>query len=401
MVEDAPIALVLDLPGGVIQDFSKLPECAGVVVFEGADTKAILIAASANVRSLVRRKLVASEGAATGRTVDLSGIVARLVVYQVESALEADAVYLKQARERLPHAHRVVVERWRAWFVHVDPDAEHPHWSKTNLMGLVAPRSASTGTSGGKSGVYIGPIPDKDSAGRLVELAIDGFDLCRYHNVLAQAPRGTPCAYKEMARCPSPCDGTESLGEYRARTREAVQGLVESTREAVRDTLTKRLGAARAAEDMALAGRCARSLTRLDELGTRTFSHLHSLDSWKLVFLTPLRDSSAARQVRLIAFAGGRLYEVCDISPDAAKVGALDLAERLAKWASVPINPLNADIDTIALVTRHVCAPVKKRLAMLRWEEACDPALLYRAIQKAARKDGASIMPEDRELESA
>ena len=43
----------------------------------------------------------------------------------------------------------------------------------------------------------------------------DAFDLCRYYNVLVEAPHGKACAYKEMGKCPAPCDGSISLEQYR------------------------------------------------------------------------------------------------------------------------------------------------------------------------------------------
>src|SRR6185295_16204268 len=100
------------------------------------------------------------------------------------------------------------------------------------LLGLVAARSASAARDlpdprllALARGVFIGPIADKDTAGRLIERTIDAFDLCRYHHLLVQAPRATACAYKEMGRCPAPCDGSETMAGFRARTLAAAAHL--------------------------------------------------------------------------------------------------------------------------------------------------------------------------------
>ena len=62
------------------------------------------------------------------------------------------------------------------------------------MIGLVGKGSAGTsvGPGGGAlpPGVVLGPLPDKDAAGRMIETVIDCFDLCRYHHILVQAPHG-------------------------------------------------------------------------------------------------------------------------------------------------------------------------------------------------------------------
>jgi hypothetical protein len=89
-----------------------------------------------------------------------------------------------------------------AWFIHVNPDANFPRYTKTIDLLI-------------RTGILIGPIEDKNAAGRMIELIESCFDLCRYYNILVEAPRGKACAYKEMGKCPAPCDGSISMPQYR------------------------------------------------------------------------------------------------------------------------------------------------------------------------------------------
>src|SRR3982751_4909282 len=89
-----------------------------------------------------------------------------------------------------------------AWFIQVDPTNNFPRYIKT-----IAPL--------GKRGSVIGPLEDKHAAQKLIQLVEDCFDLCRYYNILVESPNAKACAYKEMGKCPAPCDGSISLEQYR------------------------------------------------------------------------------------------------------------------------------------------------------------------------------------------
>ena len=102
----------------------------------------------------------------------------------------------------------------QGWFIHVDPDAQFPRYTKTT-------------EPTGRSGQIIGPFVDKHAAARMIELIEDAFDLCRYHHILTQYPNGKACAYKEMGKCPARCDGSISIEQYRRLIDMSVAGLSE------------------------------------------------------------------------------------------------------------------------------------------------------------------------------
>ena len=130
------------------------------------------------------------------------------------SSFEADWAYLQIARELLPHAYGALLDKWRGWWVHCNPDAPFPRWVKT-----ARPYAAPMG----RAGTYLGPVHDKHAAQRYIESIENAFDLCRYHHILVQSPAATACAYKELGRCPAPCDGSISMDAYRDLVREAVE----------------------------------------------------------------------------------------------------------------------------------------------------------------------------------
>ena len=78
-----------------------------------------------------------------------------------------------------------------AWFVHVDPDAQFPRYAKTIDIAE-------------KSGLCFGPVEDKHAAARLIELMEDAFDLCRYYNILVQAPDGRACSLQRNGQMSRP-----------------------------------------------------------------------------------------------------------------------------------------------------------------------------------------------------
>jgi excinuclease UvrABC nuclease subunit len=152
------------------------------------------------LRHSLKRRLQGEEITLTKR-IDYREIVRKIYWRRVDSAFEADWVYLEIARQVFPSSYQGMVGFRPAWFIHVDPEAEFPRYVKTVKLAE-------------KSGTYIGPLEDKHAAARLIEIVEDAFDLCRYYNVLVEAPHGRACAYKEMGKCPAPCDGSISMAQY-------------------------------------------------------------------------------------------------------------------------------------------------------------------------------------------
>ncbi len=160
---------------------------------------------------------------------------------------------------------------------------------------------------------------------------VDAFDLCRYPNILKQAPRGVACAYKEMGRCPAPCDGTEALELYRVRVRVAAEsvGAPAAERGAGLALEMKRGGAGGPVEDASVLKKVLDRVQSLDSSGLRG---VMTMDRFRHV----VAAAGAKRgEARLYGWIGGRLVRVADVTPkDEAEISAV-INETLAGYVEM------------------------------------------------------------------
>jgi hypothetical protein len=405
-INDAPVASLMNVPpaGEGEPDTLTLPASPGVAIFEDRQDQAVFIAVSGNLRELARRRLLTpSPDQPRSWHTDYRAITSRVLAIPAASSLEAEAIYLHHAQTRLPLAYATVIERWRPWFVQVDADAEHPEWGKTNLPASATaparPRQASKGVAprSSDSCLTLGPIRDKDAAGRMIELTVDGFDLCRYPNLLAQSPHAAACAYKEMGRCPAPCDGSEPMPAYRARVREAAEAVCASTRPAIRAQFESRMRDAAERHDFELAARCKRALDRMTQLDAPASAFAEDLSRWNLAIVT---RAPRVRAARVLAFVGLRIVPIADaLVPDmrSAQAAAHDLTAALHTLARSASDTRSAAVhmNHIAAVARFLALPAKKRRAeALAIDDRLTSASLAKALSKLARAADSEPSPE-------
>src|SRR5207302_8068877 len=174
------------------------------------------------------------------------------------------------ARRLFPDTYQGMVGFRPAWFVHVNPDANFPRYTKT-----IDPTT--------KTGVLLGPLEDKHAAARLMQLAEDAFDLCRYYNILVEAPRAKACAYKEMGKCPAPCDGSISMDQYRRMIDWSARTLVEPGPMVAQETLRMQ----QAAADLRFesAAKIKAFVATLAQFGKGSFRHARQLRDFKFLAL--------------------------------------------------------------------------------------------------------------------
>lgn len=359
---------------GATLDPSALPARAGVVVFEAADARAVLVASCADLRAFAAARLGAQ--AAPGRA-DLRPVTARVRAGVVGSAIEGDIACLEIARSRLAATYRALADRWRGWFIHLDPDAQAPTWRKTDLNDLAAHPPA---------GSLLGPIADKDSAGRLGEWLDDVFDLCRFPRELALAPHGKPCAYKEMGRCPAACDGSEPLDAYRSRVRAAIALAVDGPETEIRAT-DAAMRAASEAHDFESAARLRARGEALAKWGKGPWAHTGPLDRFAAMLVLPGHRFGWAR---LIVLAGGSWHWLADVSADEAKRAWADIAPavRTLRDQAAPFPFTTEAIERIGLVSRHWFKPIprghRRRATILDLRHWPQEKAVVKAIQAAS-----------------
>ncbi len=378
----------------------------------------LLIALTADIRALARRRCAPSHdqpvtdssgGAKKGASLDLRPLTSRILAWETGSAFEAEAAYLLLARERLPHVYRAVTERWRAWFVRVNPDDEFPEFTKTNLASEAdfVRRGVSLDVRRGApptpreaieqhdaSPVLLGPLRDKDAAGRFIEQVVDTFDLCRFYRTLVQAPHATACPYKEMGRCPAPCDGSEPMPSYRARVRAAADALARGSisRDAFRKTLDDHMRTAAATHDFEAAASAKAVLGRLAAFDKPLFAHICDVSRSAFLIAAPTQGGPPA--ARLFVFAPAlnaaftRLADV-PLSSETIATPPAELTDAIVRalraGSSSPIDQQTL-ADSLGLLGRWLTKPrTKSRVRTARLDLDADTAALTRALTDVLR----------------
>ncbi len=197
-------------------DLRKLPGGGGVCALLDRQGQLILSFSAQDLRRALARRLLPSEEAATRPRTNLRAVAGQVWWTPTYSQFESALAYLGIARVLYPKNYQKELAFGPAWFARCDPEAEHPRWFADRF-------AFNSGT------VDVGPFNDRRSCGRFIDALEDLFDLCRYHDVLKLAPIGQACAYKEMGRCPAPCDGSISMPNYRSMISASINLAVESS----------------------------------------------------------------------------------------------------------------------------------------------------------------------------
>lgn len=194
-----------------------LPAGGGVYLLTDAADRIIQLASAASFRRTLAARLAdraSEQGDATtasaSRRADLRAVARKVWLASAFSAFETNWRYWRIARALYPKRYLKMLGFGPAWFVRADVDQPAPDLVASKIIG---PPGELT----------LGPLPRRRDAERLIAALQDAFDLCRYHAILQQAPSGQPCAYRDMGKCPAPCDGSIPMDEYRAMLRQAVQ----------------------------------------------------------------------------------------------------------------------------------------------------------------------------------
>lgn len=379
LLDQTPVSHQVEVAADQEPDWLALPARPGVIALEDGQRRSLLLATTSDVRAWARRRLAPSteDDRRSALRPDHRAVTRRLEAIEVGSSLEAEVIYLAQARARMPLVHRVVSERWRPWFVHVDPSAEFPLWSKTRLG---APGESLPPASG----VLLGPLENKEVAAKLIDRVTDAFDLCRDYRLLMQAPNARACAYKEMGRCPAPCDGSEPMPSFRARTGRAVEMLLRGL-DAARAAVEADMKAAAAATDFELAAMLKQQLDRLEALSTPALAHLYDLRRWRMAAVMPTARAGVGR---VLVLAGGRLAIAGEATADmdraeAGRLATCVLNAAVTAWPDELPEP--AQLDTLAPVTRWLHAPKSRRRGvMIRLDDLRDPGEVAARLCDAA-----------------
>lgn len=300
-----------------------LPAKWAIYLMGDADDQPIQLLCVKNLRASVRRRM-ADVTAAPSKRVDYRSLVRRICWKRVDSAFEADLAFLDIAREVFPKSYRKIVTLRPAWWVHIDPDAAFPRWTRTDDA---SPRP----------GVLLGPLAEKGQAQKLVEVLEDLFDLCRYHNVLVQSPNGPPCAYKDMGKCPAPCDGSVSMQQYKALVRWSVATLTDPEPES--SDQAERMQTAAAELRFELAGKIKQFIDGVKSLRTGERRFVRPIERFAYLSVQP---GPVPGQAKAFVCGHGGTEQVLGLLGRPIEIPAI----------SLPTGPV--DPEQLSIVTQHL-----------------------------------------------
>ncbi len=323
-------------PAGDFEAFLKQAPARWVVyLLADEQDQPVQLLCVKNLRASLRRRLSGEETITLSKRVNYRQIVRHVYWRRVDSAFEADWIYLEAARRLFPASYQGMVGFRPAWFIHVNPEANFPRYIKT-----IDP-TVSTGR-------IIGPVEDKHAAARLIELAEDAFDLCRYYNILIEAPNGRACAYKEMGKCPAPCDGLIGMDLYRKMIADSTAAIVEPQRFIV--DLKHRMQEAAGRLQFELAARLKAKIEQLSKLGCGAFRHARLLGDFR--FLS-LQRGPRAEMAKIFLITVGGIEEILGLIGEPRQPAEiLQYVLACSAIAGEPITP--EGIERIGLVSHHL-----------------------------------------------
>jgi excinuclease UvrABC nuclease subunit len=360
-----------------------VPARWAIYLFSDAEDRPVQLLCVKNLRASLKRRLGGSEEIGPSRRVNYRDVVRHVRFKRVDSAFEADWLYYEIARLLFPESYQGMVGFRPAWFIHVNPEADFPRYIKTTDLS--------------RPGLYIGPVEDKHVAARLIHLVEDLFDLCRYYNILIDAPDAKACAYKEMGKCPAPCDGSISMAQYRHVIDWSARTLVDPA-DAVR-THTARMEQAAASLRFETAAKIKAYVEQLSQLGKGAYRYARWLKDFQFV---AFQHGPRPGTVKVFLISLGKIKELaCMIDEPHWPAELLGLllgaVERPAARNEPPVCEEKPGADTvqfmgvdlecaerIGIVAHHLFAARTSRGLFIRLDELDEKGIIkaYRDLQK-------------------
>ena len=368
-------------PSGDFEAFAKrVPAKWVVYLLTDALDQPIQLLCVKNLRYSLKRRLGGEEPIGPTRRVNYRDIVRHVHWTRVDSAFEADACYYEAARRLFPDSYQGMVGFRPAWFIHVNPDASFPRYTKTIDLLI-------------RTGVLIGPIEDKHAAARLIELIESCFDLCRYYNILIEAPNGKACAYKEMGKCPAPCDGSISLPQYR-RLIEWSARVVTEPADYIREQ-TRRMQQAAAELRFETAAKIKAYIEELSQLGKGPFRHAGRLQDFQYLCL---QRGPQAGTMKVFLLTPGQIQMIlCVLNENFKPSEVMRLALSGAADQTTELDP--SGVERIGIISHHLFSAKATHGVFLPLATLDEKSIAkaYRDLQKqpaAEETEGEGIVKE-------
>ena len=351
-------------PEGDFQAFLKsVPGKWVVYLMTTEDDRPVQLLCVKNLRASLERRLGEGEAPAEAgdvgpsRKVNYREIVRRIRWRRVDSAFEADVIYLEAARAIFPQQYRGMLGMRPAWFVHVNPDTTYPRYVKTIDPSV-------------RTGVYFGPIEDKHAAQKLVHTMENLFDLCRDYSILTQSPNAGPCAWKQMNKCVGPCDGSIDLEAYRQIVAFSAKVLADP-QDYVREQ-TRRMQQSAAELRFETAHKIKAYIDQLSVLGKGSFRHVRPLSDFRFIAFQRGPRSGTAK---VFLITPRRIDEVADLIAEPSPAGELlrQILTLARDREGDAVDEIGA--ERIGVVAHHLFMPKSRQGVFLSLETIDEKSL--------------------------
>lgn len=341
-------------------DLRQLPARPGVCVLLDKHGKVVVPLALSNLRSGLQARWKAPDSGSS-RRVDLRAVVRKILWFPAHCQFETDLLYLQVLRSFVPES--VWPKLPAAWFVEWRVADPTPHPIVTRLPS--------------DKELILGPFRDERSASQYVEAAADWFDFCRYPRILARYPDARACAYKDMHRCPAPCDGSVSMDAYRQQLETAFRSLAHPA-DFLR-SLKLRMDAAAADYQFESAGRIRSLIETVSKAVDGKWKHVAPLQHFRYVVV---QKSWKCGVAVVLAIDPTRWDVVAVCRNDPRDVVALH--NTLMRWFDADsLHRRSADPGLIGVASQDLLSSRRRRA---RWIslDTLTPLTLQQAIEAEA-----------------
>lgn len=292
-------------PGDLEPTLAQVPGKWGVLLLCDHGGAPLQLICTRNLRAMLRRRFEpTAEPQLPTKRLDYRSLVGSVRWQRVDSELEMDLVYIDAARVCFPIHWRSLIPDRRAFFVRVDPSQRFAEFERI--------------TEPAGEGLIFGPFIDKTKADRWIDQVRDAFDLCRYHHVLVQSPHGKACTYKQMGKCPAPCDGTVTVDRYRENVSRALA--MASYPQRGLESLTQEMKRLASALEFEAAGRVKGRIGLLQSLGGGSSRQIRPLGAFDYLSVQPGPRKGTAKLFRVRADGVSEVGGLRDESFDLAEV---------------------------------------------------------------------------------
>ncbi len=205
-----------------------LPDGPGVYVFEDGQGAALYVGTSRSIRRRVLSYFTAAEQ--RRRMNEMVGLAHRVVAVPCATPLEAQVRELRTIASRAPRYNRRSTR------------PQNGVWLKLTVERFPRISVVSTVRADYDQGArYIGPFSSRSTAQAAAEALAEALPLRTCTQALSGRPKRSACILADLGRCPAPCIGGVTQGEYAQVAQRARTALTEDPHEVV-STLTRRMG---------------------------------------------------------------------------------------------------------------------------------------------------------------